>query len=100
MLLTVVGAMPAIDLLRNRNKGRINLRAALAMFALVSMIGAVAAGSGMREKYYSSYSSDYYYSSNETGFAIAVIDAIVVGIWCVIGIFYLKSSRVKTWFQK
>jgi hypothetical protein len=100
MLLTVVGAKPALDLLRNRNSGRTGMIAALAIFAPAWMFGTIVAGSRMRQRVY--YGPGGYISiySNETGFAIAMIDAVVVGIWCGIGIFYLKSAGVKTWFQK
>jgi hypothetical protein len=101
MMLTVVGAKPALDLLRNRNRGRTHTIVVLAIFALFSMVGAVVAGFEMRETHYSYYAGGgYSTSSNEMGFAIAVIEAAIVGIWCLIGIFYLASSRVKSRFQR
>ena len=66
----------------------------LCVFALTSIIGAIAAGSEMRTYGHLNY------SSNEWGFAIALVEAaVVVVVWCAVAFFYLKSSRISAWFQ-
>ncbi len=99
MLLTVFGTIPALGLLRNRNRGRRGMMVFLGLFMFASIIGAIGAGSAMRRGYYSSFYNSYNYMPNDWGRAIAIIAAIVVVIWCGIAFFYLRSSRVKIWFQ-
>jgi hypothetical protein len=58
MLLTVFGTIPAVGLLRNRNRGRRGMMVFLGLFVLALIIGAIGAGSMMREYV-------YYYSDGE-----------------------------------
>jgi serine/threonine-protein kinase len=103
MLLTGFGTLPALGLLGRRNWGRVAMMIFLWLFALVSFIGAIVLGGQMRIVTYNYYADSYWdryrYSPNEIGFAIAVNEAMVVLIMCVMAFFYLKSSRVKTWFK-
>jgi serine/threonine-protein kinase len=100
-LLTGFGTIPAIELLRKGNWGRIAMMICLWIFAILFIIAGIGLGSGMRIETYNwwadSYWDRYSYSSNEGGFALAVIEAIAVAILCVIASFYLKSSSVKSW---
>jgi hypothetical protein len=100
-LLTGLGTIPAIDLLRKGNWGRAAMMICLWLFAILFIIGGIDLGNrmGMESYDYNFFSEKYEYTSsaNELGFAVTVIGAIVAAICCVIASFYLKSSSVKSW---
>lgn len=100
-LLTGLGTIPAIDLLRKGNWGRAAMMICLWLFAILFFIGGIVLGNGMRmESYNYNFFSERYefnYYDNEVGFAVTVIGAIAAAICCVIASFYLKSSSVKSW---
>jgi ABC-type Fe3+ transport system permease subunit len=100
-LLTGLGTIPAIDLLRKGNWGRAAMMICLWLFALLFIIGGIGLGKEMSMQSYDynffSERYEYNYYDNEVGFAVAVIGGIAAAICCVIASFYLKSSRVKSW---
>lgn len=100
-LLTGLGTIPAIDLLRKGNWGRAAMMICLWLFAILFIIGGIGLGKGMSmESYDYNFFSERYefnYYDNELGFAVTMIGAIAAAILCVIASFYLKSSSVKSW---
>jgi len=98
MMPTIIGMLPALGLLRRRAWGRSAAMVFLSLFIFVSLIGSVALGTMMKSGHYD-YTGSYYSSKNELGFAVALIEAIGLSIWCARALYYLKSESVKNWFR-
>jgi hypothetical protein len=95
MMLTGLGLLPAIGLLRNKNWARV----LLVLFVFLCAAGAIAAGSDMTLCTYSREWVDWVSKENYLGLALSLFDALVVAVWSGVAILYLLfSSRVKRWF--
>lgn len=101
MMLTGLGAIPAAGLIRNRDWGRVATMVFLCICAAASIIGAIMAGTEMelRFVYHSGASWEAYYYQNMWGPVIALVEAAVIAIWCVVAFFYLRRPQVKRWFH-
>jgi hypothetical protein len=91
MMLTIIGALPALGVLRYRKWGLKAAKGFLLLVILSSILGTILLA--VHHSNSPSYSSD-------KAVELVGAEATIVSLWCIVAFVYLNLSGVKTWFQR